>query len=39
MFKKGDLSIDNKNEWLLLSVSFMAKFDLVFVIALENVFS
>ena len=30
--------IDSKNEWFLLSVSFTAKFELVFVLTLENVF-
>ena len=30
---------DSKNEWLLLSASFMAKFGLVFVLTLESVFS
>ena len=31
--------IDSKNEWLLLSVTFTAKFELVFVLTLENAFS
>ena len=31
--------IDGKNEWLLLSVTFTAKFELVFVLTFENVFS
>ena len=31
--------IDSKNEWFLLSVSFTAKFELVFVLTLENAFS
>ena len=31
--------IDSKNEWLLLSASFSAKFRLVFVLILENGFS
>ena len=31
--------IDGKNEWLLLSASFTAKFVLIFVLALENAFS
>ena len=31
--------IDSKNEWLLLSASFTAKFGLVFVSTLENAFS
>ena len=30
------LQIDSKNEWLLLSASFTAKFELVFVLTLEN---
>ena len=30
---------DSKNGWLLLSASFTAKFGLVFVLTLENVFS
>ena len=31
--------IDSKNEWLLLSARFIAKFELVFVLTLENPFS
>ena len=31
--------IHSKNEWLLLAASFTAKFGLVFVLTLENVFS
>ena len=31
--------IDSKNEWLLLSASFMAKFGLAFVLTLENAIS
>ena len=31
--------IDNKNEWLLLSASFTAKFGLVFALTLKNAFS
>ena len=31
--------IDSKNEWLLLSASFTAKFRLAFVLTLENPFS
>ena len=31
--------IDSKNEWLLLSASFTAKFGLVFVLTMENTFS
>ena len=30
--------IDSKNEWLLLSVTFTAKFELVFVLTFENDF-
>ena len=30
---------DNKNEWLLLSVTFRAKLELVFVLTFENAFS
>ena len=30
--------IDNKNEWLLLSVTFKAKLELVFVLAFEKDF-
>ena len=38
MFEKGIRQVDSKNEWLLLSASFTAKFELVFVWTLENVF-
>ena len=31
--------VDSKNEWLLLSVTFTAKLELVFVLTLENAFS
>ena len=31
--------IDSKNEWLLPQASFTAKFELVFVLTLENAFS
>ena len=31
--------IDNKNEWLLPSASFMSKFGLIFVLRPENAFS
>ena len=31
--------IDSKNEWLLLSVTFTAKLELVFVLTFENDFS
>ena len=30
---------DSKNEWLLLSVTFTAKLELVFVLTFENAFS
>ena len=33
------LQTDSKNEWLLLAASFMAKFELVFVLTMENAFS
>ena len=36
---KGIHQIDCKNEWLLLSASAAAKFGLVFVLTLEEVFS
>ena len=36
MFEKGDSSNRSKSEWLLLSTSFTAKFELVFVLTLEN---
>ena len=39
MFVKGDSQMESKNEWLLLSASFTAKFELVFVLTLENAFS
>ena len=31
--------IDSENKWLLLSVTCMAKFELVFVLTFENAFS
>ena len=31
--------VDGKNEWLLLSVNFAAKLELVFVLTFENAFS
>ena len=31
--------VDSKNEWLLLSVIFTAKLELVFVLTFENAFS
>ena len=39
MFENVIHQIDSKNEWLLLSASFTAKFELVFVLTLENAFS
>ena len=39
MFEKCDSQLDNNKEWLLLSASFTAKFELVFVLTLENAFS
>ena len=36
MFEKGDSSNRQKNEWLLLSASFTAKVELVFVLTLED---
>ena len=36
---KTDSSNRPKNEWLLLSASFTAKFGLVFVLTQENTFS
>ena len=38
MFENMILQIDSKNEWLLLSASFKAKVELVFVLTLENTF-
>ena len=34
--EKCDSQIDSKNEWLLLSASFTAKFGLVLVLTREN---
>ena len=31
--------LDSKNEWLLLSVTFTAKLEVVFVLTFENAFS
>ena len=39
MFEKFDPLNRSKNEWLFLSASFTAKFELVFVLTLGNVFS
>ena len=36
LFEKCDSQIDSKNEWLLLSASFTAKFGLVLVLTQEN---
>ena len=38
MSEKRVHQIDSKNEWLLLSVTFTAKFELVFVLTFENAF-
>ena len=39
MSEKRVNQIDSKNEWLLLSVTFTAKFELVFVLTFESEFS
>ena len=39
MSEKRVHQIDSKNEWLLLSVTFTAKPELVFVLTFENAFS
>ena len=39
MSKKRDLSVESKNEWLLLSVTLTAKLELVFALTFENAFS
>ena len=39
MSEKRVHQIDSQNEWLLLSVTFTAKLDLVFVLTVENAFS
>ena len=39
MLKNVIHQIDSKNEWLLPQASFTAKFELVFVLTLENAFS
>ena len=39
MSEKRVHQIDGKNGWLLLSVTFTAKLELVFVSAFENTFS
>ena len=38
MSEKRDSS-NSKNEWLLLSVTFTAKLELIFVLTFENAFS
>ena len=38
MFEKGDYQIDSTNERLLLSASFTAKFEVIFVLTQENAF-
>ena len=39
MSEKRVHQTDNKSEWLLLSVTFTAKLELVFVLTFENAFS
>ena len=39
MSENGIHQIGSKNEWLLLSVTFTAKLELVFVLTFENAFS
>ena len=39
MSEKRVHQIDSKNEWLLLSVTFTAKLELVFVLTFKNTFS
>ena len=39
MFEKRVHQIDSKNEWLLLSITFTAKLELVFVLTFEKGFS
>ena len=39
MSEKRVHQIDSKNKWLLLSVTFKAKLELVFVLTFENAFS
>ena len=39
MPEKRVRQIDSKNKWLLLSVTFTAKLELVFVLTFENAFS
>ena len=36
--KRGSLIIDSKNEWLFLSITFMEKLELVFVLTFKNAF-
>ena len=37
--EKRDSQTDSQNEWLLLSVPFTAKLELLFVLTFENLFS
>ena len=39
MFETMILQIDTKNEWLLLSANFTAKFELAFALTLANTIS
>ena len=39
MSEKRDSSVGSKNEWLLLSVTFRANLETVFVLTFENAFS
>ena len=39
MHEKRVHQIDSENDWLLLSVTFMAKLELIFVLTFENAFS
>ena len=39
MSEKRVHQVDSENEWLLLSVTFTAKLEFVFVLTFENAFS
>ena len=39
MSEKRDSQVDSKTEWLLLSVTFTTKLELVFVLTFKNAFS
>ena len=39
MCEKRDSSVDSSNKWLLLSVAFTEKLELVFVLTFEKIFS